>query len=563
MNRRVKRDIPNTYRRNRVNSSPSIPVVEETTSKQESRISVSTVVKMKQLVKHIAPTKETPTMDAFDQEQYVSRVSRATAPPRSKTVQKIPRAQSSVLPSVTSVNIDEKWVRNTLTTLSKRIDSLEKDGTDPSLKKELWKVRDQISGIQSTLKSVPNTQSLVKDVSTVVMKSIKVPEAKAAPPVDVAKIKKEVADAVMKSIKVPEAKSAPPVDVAKIKKEVADAVMKSIKVPEEVDINAVKKEVADAVMKSIKVPEAKAAPPVDINAVKKEVTDAVMKSIKVPEEVDIKKIVEDVITSVKKESIVDANSVREDLMSRIQELTTVVNGLLRPTPETTGVGQTTTDRLICAEKEIRSLRTKICELGNSIKPRIEPGRSPRSGSRTRARADTDQHRLSSLPLFSTDLVEDLVIEGGSQVHPLIRNPEWSILKDSEHSFDMSAGYYVAPFPGNYNIVLILKTISTSVTAHISVEHQDKHGNIRRVYALDQSSLTDESTGQVMLMDVNTHDRICVMIQTRFNMKLVGREMITQEGTGKEYPEIYNVLQITYFPHRGFCEVPPTEVNTRA
>jgi hypothetical protein len=326
----------------------------------------------------------------------------------------------------------------------------------------------------------------------------------------------------------------------------------------------IKKEVADAVMKSIKVPAPKAAPPVDVAKIKKEVADAVMKSIKVPKQVDIKKIKEDVTSQIKKESITNTNSIREDLMRRIQEVSKSVNGLIKTEKkETIQSGQSTTDRLISAEKEIRALRTRLDELGNNTRLKVEPGKTPRSGSRTRARKDVDQHRLSSLPLFSADLVEDLVIEGGSQVYPLVRNPEWGVIKDSEHSFDMSNGYYVAPFPGNYNIVLILKTVSTSVTAHISVEHQDKTGKIRRVYALDQSSLTDESTGQVMLMDVESNDRIFVTVQTRFNMKLVGREMIAHEETGEEYPEIYNVLQITYFPHRGFCEVPPTKENKRA
>jgi hypothetical protein len=357
--------------------------------------------------------------------------------------------------------------------------------------------------------------------------------------VDVAKIKKEVADAVMKSIKIPSAPAAAPVDVAKIKKEVADAVMKSIKIP-----------------------SAPAAAPVDVAKIKKEVADTVMKSIKIPQELDIKKITEDVTSNVKRESIAGANSVREDLMSRIQDLTKSVEGLLKQSIEQPNTGKSTTDRLIGAEKEIRAIRMKLDELGQSITHRTEPGRSPRSSSRTRARKDVDTHRLSSLPLFSADLVEDLVIEGGSGVYPLVHAPEWSVLKDSEKSFDMSNGYYIAPFPGNYNIVVLLKTVSTSVTAHISVEHQDKHGNIRRVYAIDQSSLTDESTGQVMLMDVNAHDRISVTIQTRFNMKLVGREMVRQESTGKEYPEIYNVLQITYFPHTGFCEVPPVIENKR-
>ena len=315
-------------------------------------------------------------------------------------------------------------------------------------------------------------------------------------------------------------------------------------------------------MKSIKLPSTPTVPPVDVEKIKKEVADTVMKSININSEIDIEKITKDVISIVKMESIASTNSIHENLMSRIKELTKSVEGLLKPSIESVCSGQSTTDRLIGAEKEIRAIRSKLDELGSSISHRIEPGRSPRSSSRTRARKDVDQHRLSSLPLFSADLAEDLVIEGGNDVYPLVRAPEWSIIKDSEKSFDISNGYYIAPFPGNYNVVVLLKTVSTSVTAHISVEHQDKHGNIRRVYAIDQSSLTDESTGQVMLMDVNTHDRVCVTIQTRFNMKLVGRELVTQESTGKEYPEIYNVLQITYFPHTGFCEVPPVIGNTR-
>jgi hypothetical protein len=152
----------------------------------------------------------------------------------------------------------------------------------------------------------------------------------------------------------------------------------------------------------------------------------------------------------------------------------------------------------------------------------------------------------------------MVIEGDTGPHPLICTPEWAVYKDTEKAFNMSGGYYTAPFPGNYNIISVLKTISTSVTANIIIEHQDSKGKIRRSYTLDQGALTNESTAQLIIMDVNTNDRLHIMIQTRFNLKLVGREILTNENDKTTYSEYYNILQIVYMPPMGFVNSPSSD-----
>ena len=511
MNRRINRLLPQTHTRKGKPEQSALDSLNTEDDVQEPLTSLSTVVRVKQFAKKFASSKQSRSIPIQSTSDIRSQRGRSSAPPRSSalasdsskivhtTVQK-PPSVSTKTPAKTTAVQKETY----------RDDDL----VSPAVSKELWVVRDQVSILKNQLEEQIRAQSLT--IQTTIQ---------------------EITDSVMKNIKIPAQQT---IDEDKIKQEIAASVMKNIKIPAQqtIDEDKIKREIAASVIENIK-------PSNSHTSVNPDISD----------------IIEQVSLRTKHQITSDMNIFREELAERIKHLTTTIYELSQKDADGIGNGkQSTIDRLITTEKEIRALRMKLDEFST---PRQQPGeqlRMSRSGSRSRSRPNMDTHRLSSLPVFCADLIEDLVIEGGKDVFPLICYPEWSILKDSEKSFSVSGGYYTAPFLGNYNIMLLLKTISTSVTAHISVEHQDSTGKIRRVYSIDQSALTDESTGQIMLVGVEANDRIGIMIQTRFNMKLIGREMITQESYGTEYPEIYNSLQITYYPHRGFCEFPE---NTRA
>ena len=536
MNRRINRLLPQTHTRKGKPEQSALDSLNTEDDVQEPLTSLSTVVRVKQFAKKFASSKQSRSIPIQSTSDIRSQRGRSSAPPRSSalasdsskivhtTVQK-PPSVSTKTPAKTTAVQKETY----------RDDDL----VSPAVSKELWVVRDQVSILKNQLEEQIRAQSLtiqttIQEITDSVMKNIKIP---AQQTIDEDKIKQEIAALVMKNIKIPVQQT---IDEDKIKQEIAASVMKNIKIPAQqtIDEDKIKREIAASVIENIK-------PSNSHTSVNPDISD----------------IIEQVSLRTKHQITSDMNIFREELAERIKHLTTTIYELSQKDADGIGNGkQSTIDRLITTEKEIRALRMKLDEFST---PRQQPGeqlRMSRSGSRSRSRPNMDTHRLSSLPVFCADLIEDLVIEGGKDVFPLICYPEWSILKDSEKSFSVSGGYYTAPFLGNYNIMLLLKTISTSVTAHISVEHQDSTGKIRRVYSIDQSALTDESTGQIMLVGVEANDRIGIMIQTRFNMKLIGREMITQESYGTEYPEIYNSLQITYYPHRGFCEFPE---NTRA
>ena len=561
MNRRINRLLPQTHTRKGKPEQSALDSLNTEDDVQEPLTSLSTVVRVKQFAKKFASSKQSRSIPIQSTSDIRSQRGRSSAPPRSSalasdsskivhtTVQK-PPSVSTKTPAKTTAVQKETY----------RDDDL----VSPAVSKELWVVRDQVSILKNQLEEQIRAQSLtiqttIQEITDSVMKNIKIP---AQQTIDEDKIKQEIAALVMKNIKIPVQQT---IDEDKIKQEIAASVMKNIKIPAQqtIDEDKIKREIAASVIENIKIP---AQQTIDEDKMKQEIAASVIENIKPSNShtsvnPDISDIIEQVSLRTKHQITSDMNIFREELAERIKHLTTTIYELSQKDADGIGNGkQSTIDRLITTEKEIRALRMKLDEFST---PRQQPGeqlRMSRSGSRSRSRPNMDTHRLSSLPVFCADLIEDLVIEGGKDVFPLICYPEWSILKDSEKSFSVSGGYYTAPFLGNYNIMLLLKTISTSVTAHISVEHQDSTGKIRRVYSIDQSALTDESTGQIMLVGVEANDRIGIMIQTRFNMKLIGREMITQESYGTEYPEIYNSLQITYYPHRGFCEFPE---NTRA
>ena len=561
MNRRINRLLPQTHTRKGKPEQSALDSLNTEDDVQEPLTSLSTVVRVKQFAKKFASSKQSRSIPIQSTSDIRSQRGRSSAPPRSSalasdsskivhtTVQK-PPSVSTKTPAKTTAVQKETY----------RDDDL----VSPAVSKELWVVRDQVSILKNQLEEQIRAQSLtiqttIQEITDSVMKNIKIP---AQQTIDEDKIKQEIAALVMKNIKIPVQQT---IDEDKIKQEIAASVIKNIKIPAQqtIDEDKIKREIAASVIENIKIP---AQQTIDEDKMKQEIAASVIENIKPSNShtsvnPDISDIIEQVSLRTKHQITSDMNIFREELAERIKHLTTTIYELSQKDADGIGNGkQSTIDRLITTEKEIRALRMKLDEFST---PRQQPGeqlRMSRSGSRSRSRPNMDTHRLSSLPVFCADLIEDLVIEGGKDVFPLICYPEWSILKDSEKSFSVSGGYYTAPFLGNYNIMLLLKTISTSVTAHISVEHQDSTGKIRRVYSIDQSALTDESTGQIMLVGVEANDRIGIMIQTRFNMKLIGREMITQESYGTEYPEIYNSLQITYYPHRGFCEFPE---NTRA
>ena len=561
MNRRINRLLPQTHTRKGKPEQSALDSLNTEDDVQEPLTSLSTVVRVKQFAKKFASSKQSRSIPIQSTSDIRSQRGRSSAPPRSSalasdsskivhtTVQK-PPSVSTKTPAKTTAVQKETY----------RDDDL----VSPAVSKELWVVRDQVSILKNQLEEQIRAQSLtiqttIQEITDSVMKNIKIP---AQQTIDEDKIKQEIAASVMKNIKIPAQQT---IDEDKIKREIAASVIENIKIPAQqtIDEDKMKQEIAASVIENIKIPVQQT---IDEDKMKQEIAASVIENIKPSNShtsvnPDISDIIEQVSLRTKHQITSDMNIFREELAERIKHLTTTIYELSQKDADGIGNGkQSTIDRLITTEKEIRALRMKLDEFST---PRQQPGeqlRMSRSGSRSRSRPNMDTHRLSSLPVFCADLIEDLVIEGGKDVFPLICYPEWSILKDSEKSFSVSGGYYTAPFLGNYNIMLLLKTISTSVTAHISVEHQDSTGKIRRVYSIDQSALTDESTGQIMLVGVEANDRIGIMIQTRFNMKLIGREMITQESYGTEYPEIYNSLQITYYPHRGFCEFPE---NTRA
>jgi len=520
MNRRINRLLPQTHTRKGKPEQSALDSLNTEDDVQEPLTSLSTVVRVKQFAKKFASSKQSRSIPIQSTSDIRSQRGRSSAPPRSSalasdsskivhtTVQK-PPSVSTKTPAKTTAVQKETY----------RDDDL----VSPAVSKELWVVRDQVSILKNQLEEQIRAQSLtiqttIQEITDSVMKNIKIP---AQQTIDEDKIKQEIAALVMKNIKIPVQQT---IDEDKIKQEIAASVMKNIKIPAQqtIDEDKIKREIAASVIENIKIP---AQQTIDEDKMKQEIAASVIENIKIPvqqtidedkmkQEIaasvienikpsnshtsvnpDISDIIEQVSLRTKHQITSDMNIFREELAERIKHLTTTIYELSQKDADGIGNGkQSTIDRLITTEKEIRALRMKLDEFST---PRQQPGeqlRMSRSGSRSRSRPNMDTHRLSSLPVFCADLIEDLVIEGGKDVFPLICYPEWSILKDSEKSFSVSGGYYTAPFLGNYNIMLLLKTISTSVTAHISVEHQDSTGKIRRVYSIDQSALTDESTG---------------------------------------------------------------------
>lgn len=207
------------------------------------------------------------------------------------------------------------------------------------------------------------------------------------------------------------------------------------------------------------------------------------------------------------------------------------------------------ERIRALESELKILREKVGDVHMERRSRSNPRSRPHS---TR---ELDSHRLAEFPLFVAELFNEQVIVGDSGLQPLIVPKHWEIVTDTDKGFN-SDGIYHVPFPGCYDVNVVFKTISTSVTAQIYVEHIGTDGKIIKSYALDQGALVNESTGTVKLLNMNGGEGIRLRIQTRFNMALVERQIIedvSADGTKHEHHVVFNMVQITYSPVRGFCE----------
>jgi hypothetical protein len=107
----------------------------------ESHSSISTIVHMRQFAKKIATKRDSEPDNIIEQEQYANRTQRASAPPRSRSVNSVShknKAIPKILPTIHSSNIDDIWIRNALAKINERIDSLDTGSSDVTLKKELW-----------------------------------------------------------------------------------------------------------------------------------------------------------------------------------------------------------------------------------------------------------------------------------------------------------------------------------------------------------------------------------------------------------------------------------------
>jgi hypothetical protein len=207
------------------------------------------------------------------------------------------------------------------------------------------------------------------------------------------------------------------------------------------------------------------------------------------------------------------------------------------------------ERIRSMETELKILREKVGDVHTERRSRSNPRSRPHSSR------ELDSHRLAEFPLFIAELYNEQVIVGDSGLQPLVVPKHWEIVTDTDKGFN-SDGIYIIPFPGCYDVNVIFKTISTSVTAQIYVEHLGADGKIVKSYALDQGALVNESTGTVKLMNMNGGEGIRLRIQTRFNMALVERQVVEEtlgDGTKHEHHVVYNMIQIAYSPVRGFCE----------
>jgi predicted nucleic acid-binding Zn-ribbon protein len=162
----------------------------------------------------------------------------------------------------------------------------------------------------------------------------------------------------------------------------------------------------------------------------------------------------------------------------------------------------------------------------------------------------DRHRLMELPMFSVELVENKIITGGSPML-LLEGEEWNITCDNKNGFE--DGRYICPNAGAYDVRLMCKTLSTSVTARITLYHMNGDGKILKAYAMDQSNIINEHCAIVRIAHAEQNDSFALWIENRFNIALKGVENVSNGKDGEGYDVISNMCQIVYNPARGYCE----------
>ena len=210
-----------------------------------------------------------------------------------------------------------------------------------------------------------------------------------------------------------------------------------------------------------------------------------------------------------------------------------------------------------AEQE-RELKKEIQEIVNKRSqsvPKITRRTSSRSSTPTpipRRTSDNDRmdkYRLIELPMFSAELFENKVIVGGAP-NLLLDGDEWKITCDNKNGFE--EGRYICPNAGAYDVRLTCKTLSTSVTARITLYHMNENGTILKAYGMDQSNVVNEHCAIVRIAHAEQGDSFTLWIENRFNIALKGVEEV-KDDDGSSYELISNMFQIVYNPARGYCE----------
>jgi hypothetical protein len=203
----------------------------------------------------------------------------------------------------------------------------------------------------------------------------------------------------------------------------------------------------------------------------------------------------------------------------------------------------TKKRLEEIESRLELLQTKPPTSARSITP-IQRRSQPKE-------RELDGYRLVDVPLFSAELRETMVIKGDSISVPLINNEFWNILCDTKGGFSGSEGQYECPTTGGYDIRIICKTLSTSVTLKITLLHIDTTGKVIKAYAMDQSNMINEHGMALRVPHSEKGDKFKLMAESRFNIALKGEELI--ESGEDKYSVVSNIVQIIYSPPVAFCE----------
>ena len=208
------------------------------------------------------------------------------------------------------------------------------------------------------------------------------------------------------------------------------------------------------------------------------------------------------------------------------------------------------------ERKLKKEIEQIINKRSQSVPKISRQSSSRSSTPTpipRRKSDDgdrmDKHRLMELPMFSVELFENKVIAGGTPAL-LLDGDEWKITCDNKNGFE--EGRYICPNAGAYDVRLMCKTLSTSVTARITLYHMNEEGKILKAYAMDQSNIVNEHCAIVRIAHAEQGDSFTLWIENRFNIALRGIEEVT-DGNKPSYDLVSNMCQIVYNPARGYCE----------